>query len=89
MISQSSIVKKMNTLFDETIHITPKCVVHLHGHQNKMVLLLKPFIFTVINNGIKFHNCTCWSANDTQSHRLSRRVNNHHIANKNLVFWVM
>jgi hypothetical protein len=35
MTSRSFIMEKMNTLLDETIHIMPKCVVHLHGHQNK------------------------------------------------------
>ncbi len=47
MSSQSSIVKKMNTFLDETIHIMPKCNVHFHGHQNKVVPLMKPFILTM------------------------------------------
>jgi hypothetical protein len=40
-------MKKTNTLLDETIHITPECNVHLHGHQNKMVPLMKPSIFVM------------------------------------------
>ncbi len=58
MISRSSIVEKTSTFSIETIHITPKCVVHFHGHWNKMVLLLKPSIFVDLNNGAKFCNCT-------------------------------
>jgi len=45
MSSSSSIVEKTNTLFDETIFITPKCAVHLHNCRNKVVPLMKPFIF--------------------------------------------
>jgi hypothetical protein len=37
MTFRSSIVEKTGTFLDETIHITFKCIVHLHGHQNKMV----------------------------------------------------
>jgi hypothetical protein len=57
---RSFFVEKMSTLLDETIHITLACVVHLHGHWNKMVPLMKPFILADINNNVKFHNCTCW-----------------------------
>jgi len=32
MTSRSSIVEKTNTLPNEMIHITPKCIVHLRGH---------------------------------------------------------
>jgi len=85
MTSQSSIMEKMNTFPDETIHIMPKCIMHLHGHQNKMVPFMKPFILTNLNNGAKFHNYTCWSINDTWSHHLLLQVNNHHINNKDLV----
>jgi hypothetical protein len=35
-----------------------KCVVHFHGHWNKVVPLLKPFIFVDFNNGDKFCSCT-------------------------------
>ncbi len=56
MTFRSSIVENMNTFFDETIHITLGCATHLHGHQNKVVPLMKPFIFTNISNGTKFHN---------------------------------
>ncbi len=55
---------KMSTLFDEIIHITFGCVMHLHGHQNKMVPFMKPFIFTYFSNGVKFPNCTYWLSND-------------------------
>jgi hypothetical protein len=85
MTSRSSIVKKTSTLLDEAIHIMPKCALHLHGHQNKMVALLKPFIFAGFSNGIRFHSYTCWLTNDTRNHHLSCWVNNHHIDNENLV----
>ncbi len=75
----------MNTLPDETIHITPKCVVHLHGHQNKLVPLMKPYMLVNISNGVKFCSCTFWLINDTRSHHLSCWVSNHHIGNKDLV----
>ncbi len=59
MTYRSSIVEKMGTLIDETIHIMPKCAVHFHGHQNKVVRLIKPFILVNLSNGVKFRNCTC------------------------------
>ncbi len=52
-------MEKMNTFLDETIHITPKCAMHLHDHWNKMVPLVKPSILVDLNNGVKFCNCTC------------------------------
>ncbi len=55
----SSIMEKTSTLLDEMIHITPKCVVHLHGHRNKMVALMKPFILADLSDGAKFCNCIC------------------------------
>jgi hypothetical protein len=58
MISWSSIMEKMSTLPDETIHITPKCVMHLHGHWNKMVPLTKLSILVDLNNRTKFRNYT-------------------------------
>ncbi len=85
MTFQSSIVEKMNTFLDEVIHIMPKCVMHLHGHQNKMVPFMKLVILMNLNNGVKFHNCTFWSINDTRSHHLLCWVSNHHIDNKDLV----
>jgi hypothetical protein len=85
MTSQSSIIEKTSTFVDETIHIMFECVVHLHGHWNKVVPFMKPFIFTDLSNDIKFRNYTYWSTNDTQSHRLPHWVSNHHIGNKNLV----
>ncbi len=59
MTSWLFIVEKMNTLPDKTIHITPKFAMHLHGHQNKMVPLMKPSILVDFNNGIKYCNYTC------------------------------
>ncbi len=85
MTSRSSIVEKTHTLLDEMIHITLKCVMHLHGHWNKVVPLMKPFILADLSNGVKFHNYTCRSTNDTQSHHLPHQINNHHINNKDLV----
>jgi hypothetical protein len=49
---------KKQTFFDEMIHIMHGCIMHLHGHRNKVVPLVKPFILSNINNGAKFHNCT-------------------------------
>ncbi len=64
MISQSSIMEKMGTFLDETIHIMPRCTMHFHGHWNKVVPFMKPFIFVDLNNGTKFYNCICWLTND-------------------------
>ncbi len=55
------IVKKTNTLPDETIRIMPRCIVHLRGHRNKMVPFTKPFIFTNLNNGFRFRIYICIS----------------------------
>jgi len=52
-IFQSFIVKKTSTFFDEMIHIMfdeiiqimSECVVHLYSNQNKMMPLIKRFIF--------------------------------------------
>jgi hypothetical protein len=49
----SSIVEKMSTFPEEMIHITPKYTLHLHGHQNKVMPLMKPSIFTNLSNGVK------------------------------------
>jgi hypothetical protein len=46
-----------------------------------MVPFIKSFILTNFNNNAKFHNYTYKSTNDIYNHRLSRRVNNHHINN--------
>ncbi len=69
MTSQSSIVKKIGTIPDETIHITHECTMHFHGHWNKVVPLMKLYLFIDLNNGIKFWSCICWSTSDTQNHR--------------------
>jgi hypothetical protein len=65
------IVEKMKTFHDEMIHITLEYIVYLHGHWNKMVPLMKPFILMDFNNGAKFHNCICWSTDDIHSHNFS------------------
>jgi hypothetical protein len=49
-------MEEMGTFPNEMIHITLGCIVHLHGHQNKMVLVMKPSILTNFSNGAKFHN---------------------------------
>ncbi len=68
MTSQLSIVETTNTFSNETIHIMPNCVVHFHGHWNKVVPLMKPYILAEFSNDTKFRNCTCWLTNDTQRH---------------------
>ncbi len=83
MTSRSPIMEKTNTPLDETIHIMPKCAMHLHGHRNKMVPLMKPFILADLNNSVKFHSCTYCLTNDTRSHCLPHWVGNHHINNPN------
>jgi hypothetical protein len=85
MTSWLSILEKANTLLDETIHIMHEFTMHLHGHQNKMVPLIKPSILVDLSNGIKFRNYICWSTNDTQIHYFLCRINNHHNGNKYLV----
>jgi hypothetical protein len=47
MTSQLFIVKNMYTFPGETIHIMPKWDVHLHGHRNKVVPLIKPSILAL------------------------------------------
>ncbi len=75
----------MGTLLDEMIHITPRCVVHLHGHRNKVVPLMKPFILANLSNGANFRSCTCWLTNEIRNHCILCWVNNHHIGNEDLV----
>ncbi len=48
----SSIMKKMNTLPNETTYITPRCAMHLHDHWNKMVIFMNPSIFVDFSNGV-------------------------------------
>lgn len=58
MTSWSSIVEKMNIRLDKTIHITPKCTKHLHGHRNKGCpswSLLYLWILTMMLNSIATH----------------------------------
>jgi hypothetical protein len=58
MTSQLSIMEKTSILLDEMIHIMPECIVHLHGHWNKVVPFMKLFIFINLSNGAKFCNYT-------------------------------
>ncbi len=85
MTSRSSIVEKTGTIPDEMIHITFKCTMQLHGHQNKVVPLMKSSILADLSYDVKFCSCTCWSTNDIGSHCLLRWVSNHHISNEDLV----
>jgi hypothetical protein len=64
MTSQLSIMENMDTFLNETLHIMPGFAMHFHGHQNKMVPLMKPSMLMDINNGNKFRNCTYWLTND-------------------------
>jgi ribulose-5-phosphate 4-epimerase/fuculose-1-phosphate aldolase len=45
---------KKGTLPNERIHITPKCIVHLHGHYNKVVHLMKPSILAILMMALRF-----------------------------------
>jgi hypothetical protein len=84
MTFRTSILEKMGMFPNETIHIPPRCTVHLHGHQNKVVPFMKPSILVDLSNGTKIRNYTCWLINDTQNHCLLRQVSNHHINNEDL-----
>jgi hypothetical protein len=53
MTSQLSLVKKTSMFLDKMIHITHKCAIHLHGHLNKMVPLIKHFILMDLSNDAK------------------------------------
>ncbi len=54
MISGSSIVEKIGTLPDETIHIMLGCTMYFHGHRNKVVPFMKPFILANFSNLLSF-----------------------------------
>jgi len=41
MTFRLSNVEQTSTFPNEMIHIMPRCIVHLHGHQNNMVPLIK------------------------------------------------
>jgi len=69
MIFQLSIMEKMDGFFSGMTHIVPRCAMHFHGHWNKVVPLMKLYLFIDLNNGIKFWSCICWSTSDTQNHR--------------------
>jgi hypothetical protein len=47
-------MEKMGTFHDETIHIMLRCIVHLHGHWNKMVPLMKPSILVNLAMTLNF-----------------------------------
>jgi hypothetical protein len=83
MSSQLFILEKTSNLLDETIHIMLGCVMHLHGHRNKMVPFLKPSIFVDLDNGARFRSCNYWSTNDIQKQLC--QVSNHQIDKENLV----
>jgi hypothetical protein len=85
MTSQSSIVEKIGTLPNETIHIMPRCTMHLHGHRNKVVPFMKPFIFVDLSKGAKICNYTCWLINNTLIHHFLCQITNHHISDEDLV----
>jgi hypothetical protein len=59
MTSQSYIMERTSTLPNERIHITLMCVVHFHGHRNKMMPLMKLPVLVNLSSYAKFHNCTC------------------------------
>ncbi len=71
MTSRLSIKEKMSTFLDEMNHIMLECAMLLHGHWNKVVPVMNPFIFTNLNNGVQFCNYTYWLINDNHSHHLS------------------
>jgi hypothetical protein len=54
MTFENFIVEKMSTFPDKTIHIAPRCDVHLHGHRNKMVPLMKPSTLADLNKALSF-----------------------------------
>jgi hypothetical protein len=54
MTSWLSIMEKINTFPIEMIHIMPECIMHLHGHRNKMLPLMKPFILVDLSNGVTY-----------------------------------
>ncbi len=85
MIFLLFIMEMTNTFLDEMIHITHKCIVHLHGHQSKMVPIMEPYILADFSNGIMFRRCTYWSTNDICNHCFPYHIHNHHIDKKNLV----
>jgi hypothetical protein len=47
-------MQKTSTLFNETIHIMPRGVVHLHGNWNKMVPLMKPLYLRILAMALSF-----------------------------------
>jgi hypothetical protein len=49
---------------------------------------MKPSILVDLSNGVKFHSSICLLINDTQSHRFSYQVHNHHINNENQIILV-
>jgi hypothetical protein len=56
MTFQLPIVKKTSTLSNETIHITFECAMHLHGHRNKVVLLMKLLYLRILTMSLNSTN---------------------------------
>ncbi len=54
MTSLLSIMEKMDTFPDETLHIMLECAMYFHGHQNKVVPLIKPSMLVDISNDTNF-----------------------------------
>jgi hypothetical protein len=50
----------MDTFPNEMIHITHGCDVHLHGHQNNVMPLMKSSILANFSNDAKFRHYTHW-----------------------------
>jgi hypothetical protein len=44
----------MGTFPNEMIHVMLGCVMHLHGHCNKLVPLVKPSILANFSNALNF-----------------------------------
>jgi hypothetical protein len=59
MTFQPFIMENTSKFPNEMIHITLRGAMQLHGHQNNVVPLMKPFISVDFNNDVNFYNCTC------------------------------
>jgi hypothetical protein len=54
MTFRTFILEKTGALPNEMIHISLRCVVHLHDHQNKMVPLMKPLYLWILTMVLRF-----------------------------------
>jgi hypothetical protein len=54
MTFRLSIMEKTGTFPNETIHIMPGGVMHLHGNWNKMVPLMKPLYLRILTMALSF-----------------------------------